>query len=411
MHIFHLGCFTTSVIKKLPGVSSTTTAAASLGSIRFFSSPVKRRKISLRTSSKRFMSSDRDMRNFPEVISAAISSLNTNVAPFMSAELRKLYGGVPDEDLIKNQVDNYYLPMFSYLKLLLDMKTEANTPGPLFIGISAPQGCGKTTMTDMIRAVFAEEGKRAVALSLDDFYLTGREQEQLAATEKTNDKPNELLKLRGNAGTHDLTLLNNTMSELKAAKTDLRLPRYDKSLRSGKGDRAPIDSWDLVNDDVGGNVDIVLFEGWMLGFDPLDTVMNGDMTAVNKYLQHPGYGDLHSVFDAWIVVALKDINYVFDWRLDAEKRMIKSGKPGMSDDDVRDFVNRFMPAYRTYLPRLHQVGIGPQPRKPWLFSDAGSKVDILKNLAPTVTTDISVPAPVLKVSIDQKRLPIDVSLL
>ena len=39
------------------------------------------------------------------------------------------------------------------------------------------------------------------------------------------------------------------------------------------------------------------------------------------------------------------------------------------------------------------------------------KVDILKNLAPTVTTDISVPAPVLKVSIDQKRLPIDVSLL
>ena len=134
------------------------------------------------------MSSGGGEKRFPEVISTAISSLNGSVAPFMSAELRKLYGGSPDEELIKNQVENYYLPMFSYLKLLLDMKSEVNADGPLFIGISAPQGCGKTTMTDMIRAVFAEEGKRAVALSLDDFYLTGQEQEQLGSSEKTNGK-------------------------------------------------------------------------------------------------------------------------------------------------------------------------------------------------------------------------------
>jgi D-glycerate 3-kinase len=257
---------------------------------------------------------------FPLIINTAIASLDSSIAPFMSSELGKLYGDDPDEELINNQIENYYLPMMGYLKLLLEIKSscKVNPKEPLIIGISAPQGCGKTTMTDMIRAVFAEEGKRAVALSLDDFYLTGEDQDLLAASSKTNHAPNELLKLRGNAGTHDLNLLNNTISDLKACKRNLRLPRYDKSLRAGKGDRAPLEEWDLVNDGNGGekDVDIVLFEGWMLGFDSLSDFTveeNGDMEAVNKYLQDPGYAQLNSIFDAWIVIALNDINYVFDW--------------------------------------------------------------------------------------------------
>ena len=124
MHILHLGCFTTSFINKLPRVSTfstttITTTTASLSTIRLFSSfqpSPAASKFPVRTVLKRDMSSgkgDDTKKNFPEVISAAISSLNANVAPFMSTELRKLYGGVPDEDLIKNQVDNYYLPMLS----------------------------------------------------------------------------------------------------------------------------------------------------------------------------------------------------------------------------------------------------------------------------------------------------------
>ena len=54
-----------------------------------------------------------------------------------------------------------------------------------------------------------------------------------------------------------------------------------------------------------------------------------------------------------MVIALKDINYVFDWRLNAEKRMINSGKPGMSDDDVK-VLSSLYAAYKAYLPRLHQ---------------------------------------------------------
>ena len=179
MHIIRFSAF---------AASSVTTTSSVLRVTRSF---LSQQAFTTRVSFRRNMSSggERSQTKFPEVISTAISSLDTNVPTFMSTELRKLYGGTPDEDLIKNQVENYYMPMFGYLKLLLDLKSKtsgyATDEGPLFIGISAPQGCGKTTMTDMIRAVFAEEGKRAVALSLDDFYLTGHEQEQLAASEKT----------------------------------------------------------------------------------------------------------------------------------------------------------------------------------------------------------------------------------
>ena len=45
-------------------------------------------------------------------------------------------------------------------------------------------------MCDLFRA----EGKRCIALSLDDFYLTGQEQEQLALSHPHN----KLLEFRGN---------------------------------------------------------------------------------------------------------------------------------------------------------------------------------------------------------------------
>lgn len=45
----------------------------------------------------------------------------------------------------------------------------------------------------------------------------------------------------------------------------VRVPRYDKSARGGKGDRAPEAEWSVVS----APPDIVLLEGWMLGFEAL----------------------------------------------------------------------------------------------------------------------------------------------
>ncbi len=36
--------------------------------------------------------------------------------------------------------------------------------------------------------------------------------------------------------------------------------------------------------------------------------------------------------------------------------MKSGGRPGMSDEQVRDFVSRFMPAYEAYLPALYAAG-------------------------------------------------------
>lgn len=376
----------------------------------------------------------------PPPIMKAVSELDASIAPFLTSAITNLYGQkTPDEELIATQVEDYYLPMYSYLNLLLEAKQEMNTREPLFIGISAPQGCGKTTMTDIIKALLHKEGKTCVSISLDDFYKTGQEQEDLAKS-----SANELLKLRGNAGTHDLALLNDKMEGLRLQQESLKLPRYDKSLRAGKGDRAPEDQWDVVNDG-DSKVDIVLFEGWMLGFDPIvqttekdtarDTIQ-GDMVAVNEYLSLPGYAKLHAMFDGWIVIAVSDINAVFDWRLDAEKRMMSSGKPGMTDAQVGNFVNRFLPAYKAYLPRLHAEGIGPQPRKTIAIDEtmfpkaAMVLMQLSKDIKQTCSSDTEsectesectesesfsthelLSAPVLRVSIDTKRLPLSVDLI
>lgn len=76
---------------------------------------------------------------------------------------------------------------------------------------------------------------------------------------------NAVLKVRGNAGTHDLELGTRTLSALCSAVSPdvtVAVPRYDKSQHGGRGDRADSSTWPVVS----GPLDVVLFEGWMLGF-------------------------------------------------------------------------------------------------------------------------------------------------
>jgi D-glycerate 3-kinase len=154
-------------------------------------------------------------------------------------------------------------------------------------------------------------------------------------------RENPLLQLRGNAGTHDMPLLMHTMQALQSrfncsnTSTFVQIPRYDKSLRSGKGDRAPTADWLSIPS--AEPVDIVLVEGWMLGFSPVPSsallegtyYTHANIQQINALLKQ--YETFHQMFDGWLVVALEDINIVYEWRLEAEKRMIRAGKPGMTD--------------------------------------------------------------------------------
>ena len=45
----------------------------------------------------------------------------------------------------------------------------------------------------------------------------------------------------------------------------MAVPRYNKAAHEGRGTRAPEDTWPRVK----GPLDLILFEGWMLGFQPV----------------------------------------------------------------------------------------------------------------------------------------------
>jgi pantothenate kinase-related protein Tda10 len=40
------------------------------------------------------------------------------------------------------------------------------------------------------------------------------------------------------------------------------------------------------------------------------------------------------------------------WRVDAERARRARGESALTDDDARDYIERCLPAYRTYLPGL-----------------------------------------------------------
>ncbi|GFH19293.1 uncharacterized protein HaLaN_16219 [Haematococcus lacustris] len=66
------------------------------------------------------------------------------------------------------------------------------------VGISAPQGCGKTTLVEQLQQLFSATGSAAASVSVDDFYLT--------------------FKYRGNAGSHDLQLGSSSLRALRGLR-------------------------------------------------------------------------------------------------------------------------------------------------------------------------------------------------
>ena len=135
-------------------------------------------------------------------------------------------------------------------------RRRAKTGKALIAGIAGAQGSGKTTLARGLVAALAERGLNAVALSLDDFYLTRDERAELGRA------VHPLLALRGVPGTHDVALAHATLDALLelAAGTAVGVPRFDK----GRDDRVPRAEWPEQR----GPLDVVLLEGWCLGAKP-----------------------------------------------------------------------------------------------------------------------------------------------
>ncbi|KAG0132634.1 P-loop containing nucleoside triphosphate hydrolase protein [Tuber indicum] len=256
----------------------------------------------------------------------------------------------------------------TFLLPLLNAHTSANPAAPsppFFLGISGPQGSGKSTLVSTLAITLRTypHSLNVVVFSADDLYLTHAD--QVALRELYPD--NKLVRHRGEPGTHDIELAEKVFQSLHHQQ-ETKIPSYDKSAYEGQGDRADEASWETV----GGPYDLVIFEGWCVGFRPLpdDVVVeawNEDRTSgkgtLGKHsLEHllfvntklKDYDTITDSLNALIHIDAEDISCVYDWRIEQEHDLISSRGRGMTDDQVIEFVNGYMPAYELYIDNLRQ---------------------------------------------------------
>ncbi|GEQ68106.1 hypothetical protein JCM33374_g1773 [Metschnikowia sp. JCM 33374] len=239
---------------------------------------------------------------------------------------------------------------------------------PLVVGISGPQGSGKSYLaTHLLHHLNTKHPKlTSVGVSVDDFYLTHSEQAKVSADAKKSG--NFVLEGRGLPGTHDLSLAFNTMDALVSGKP-AKVPRYDKSAFNGEGDRTPEQNWQVVAEPV----NVIVFEGWFNGYraidqtvfpsvylsnDPSGPVHRSSMAhleEINTNLQK--YEKLWDMFDCSVILRAVDLDYVYKWRLQQESELISRKGQGMKEADVISFVNRYMPIYDLYYWRMCDQGI------------------------------------------------------
>lgn len=207
-------------------------------------------------------------------------------------------------------------------------------------------------------------------MSIDDFYLRHVDQLQLAAAHPDN----ALVQVRGEPGTHDVPLLREVFESLCEGKPTL-IPQYDKGAFGGLGDRLPREKWIPVNETGQAKVQVVLLEGWCVGFKSItlqavEAKWKGknrtlhlhkleDLQFINEQLQ--SYYGVTDRFDAFIHIDAEDTEYVYEWRLQQEHQMIRERGMGMTDEQVVKFVDAYYPAYELF---LDDVRSGIMPYRP-----------------------------------------------
>ena len=125
----------------------------------------------------------------------------------------------------------------------------------------------------------------------------------------------------------------------------------------------PESQWPAVNQPGQRPVQVVILEGWCVGFRALPDAevearwrAPGARTLHLHTLEHllfvndrlRAYDALTDLLDAFIHVDAEDTEYVYGWRRQQESQLRHERGAGMTDEQVVKFVDAYYPAYELY---------------------------------------------------------------
>ncbi|KAE8450508.1 hypothetical protein EG329_006238 [Mollisiaceae sp. DMI_Dod_QoI] len=235
---------------------------------------------------------------------------------------------------------------------------------PFIIGLNGVQGAGKTTLVSTLSTLLTQtHNLPTLVLSIDDLYLPHASQTLLASSHPENP----LIQHRGEPGTHDMVLAASVFSALDSGR-EFQVPEYDKSAFNGEGDRVPSEKWKTVNRPSEPPIQVVIFEGWCVGFRALSEEQvrekreRPSKTLASHTLENllfvngklAEYEVINGCFDAFIHVDAEDTGFVYEWRQEQEAVLRREKGRGMSEGQVEKFVDGYFPAYELYTEALRE---------------------------------------------------------